>query len=379
MGKKLFREMTELVTDDEIEEDSKKREKRPRHGGAFLAETAASLQVGQTMETLQSQQKEIEELKLTVSELNIELGRLKYIPIDSIRIDPTNLRFLGWSKLITYDEILNRTVSGDDPNFDDKVQFIKEIYELAKSIKNTNDIKMAISTYLEDESQNVYNLIDGERRYWACRINNIKEIPASIEVGKPKNNKAIQFQLNDQRTSISAYAEIIGLQMVIDEATENGEIINTVKSLTELIGRDRGYVSDWWILLSPKRKYSIDNILNGLKNKTIRTKKIAAIIAKIEDQSVQKKVIKQCIGYNEKRVEKVVNDILAPNEELPIKNKNDYKIKIKAITDPNVAKEILLRLDPTLTVAQLDLDDPLSISEMFDNTINKLVNEFGSK
>ena len=94
--------------------------------------------------------------------------------------------------------------------------------ELAESIKKYGLIQPIVVA----KKDGYYSIIAGERRWRACKIAGIEEIPAIIREDDEKINSQISLIENLQREDLNAYEKAMGLKNLV----ENSKTI-TAKSI----------------------------------------------------------------------------------------------------------------------------------------------------
>lgn len=84
--------------------------------------------------------------------------------------------------------------------------------ELAESIKEYGLIQPIVVT----KKDGYYSIVAGERRWRACKIAGITEIPAIIRENDDKRNSQISLIENLQREDLTAYEKAMGIKNLID-------------------------------------------------------------------------------------------------------------------------------------------------------------------
>lgn len=212
-------------------------------------------------------------------------------------------------------------------NFDDKA-----LEELAQSIKNYGLIQPIIVRKLTDE---LYELIAGERRFKASKLINLDNIPAIVIKAGEEESAAMALIENLQRENLNFLEEAIAFQKIIDEFNITQQI------LAEKIGKTQSTVANKMRLLKLPDKVKEVLIDNNLSERHARA------LLKLENEElmldVLDKIIKKELNVSatEKLIQSIMNDI---NEEklknkLYIKNFINYKIYVNTIK--NAYNEIL--------------------------------------
>ena len=113
-----------------------------------------------------------------------------------------------------------------------------ELESLSKSIKNQGVIQPIILKKRNDK-QNYYHLIAGERRWRACQLAKIHEIPSIIR-DDVDNNKIAELSLveNIQRSELNPIEEAEGYQSLLKEYNY------TQEKISKVVGKSRSYIAN---------------------------------------------------------------------------------------------------------------------------------------
>lgn len=113
------------------------------------------------------------------------------------------------------DVLKNLKITEVEPNRDQpRKRFDQEaLEELAESIKEYGLIQPIVVTKKED----YYQIIAGERRWRACKIAGLKEIPAIIRENDDKKNSEIALIENIQREDLNPYEKAVGIKHLMEE------------------------------------------------------------------------------------------------------------------------------------------------------------------
>ncbi len=114
----------------------------------------------------------------------------------------------------------------------------KELESLSKSIKIQGVIQPIILK-MREEKQNHYYLVAGERRWRACQIAKIHEIPSIIR-DDIDNNKIAELSLveNIQRSELNPIEESEGYQSLIENYNY------TQEEISKVVGKSRSYIAN---------------------------------------------------------------------------------------------------------------------------------------
>ena len=150
------------------------------------------------------------EKKSLLSEENVT-GKYKMIPIEFIEPGP-------WQPRKSFDK--------------------NELESLSKSITNQGIIQPIILK-TRDDKKNHYYLIAGERRWRACQIAKIHEIPSIIK-DDIDNSKIAELSLveNIQRSELNAIEEAEGYQSLIEKYNY------TQDQISKSVGKSRSYIAN---------------------------------------------------------------------------------------------------------------------------------------
>lgn len=139
---------------------------------------------------------------------------------------------------------LNKIVAGvyqPRLNFDET-----ELKDLCNSIKENGIIQPIIVRRANEQSaqSDVYEIIAGERRYRACKLADLEEIPAIIK--DISNNQALEYAIveNIQRKDLSAIEEARGYKQLAEEFSY------TQEEVSKKVGKSRSYVANILRLLN---------------------------------------------------------------------------------------------------------------------------------
>lgn len=113
------------------------------------------------------------------------------------------------------DVLKNLKITEVEPNRDQpRKRFDQEaLEELAESIKEYGLIQPIVVTKKED----YYQIIAGERRWRACKIADLKEIPAIIRENDDRKNSEIALIENIQREDLNPYEKAVGIKHLMEE------------------------------------------------------------------------------------------------------------------------------------------------------------------
>jgi ParB family chromosome partitioning protein len=110
----------------------------------------------------------------------------------------------------------------------------ESLYELAESIKKSGLIQPIIVA----QSNSGYVIIAGERRWRACQIVGMKEIPAIIKIVNEKEMLEYALVENIQRKDLNVVEEAEGYLRLM------GEFGYTQEELSSIIGKSRSHIAN---------------------------------------------------------------------------------------------------------------------------------------
>jgi len=137
--------------------------------------------------------------------------------------------------------------------------------ELADSIQKHGLIQPIV---VRPTSSGVYQIVAGERRWRACRMADLQEVPVVIKELDDKNYYEIALIENLQREDLNAVEEAQGYKTLIDVYSL------TQEQVAESVGKSRSTVTNALRLLNLN-----DNALEALKNGDITAGHARAILA----------------------------------------------------------------------------------------------------
>jgi ParB/RepB/Spo0J family partition protein len=180
--------------------------------------------------------------------------------LENVRPDPDNPRNLN----LTWDELqaglLQLSQKEENAPRTEREKTLESIAGLSSSLKKLGQLQPVI---LYRDDRGMLRIVDGERRYWAARLADMKEVDAKIRPTRPQYMRAEQYAANFQREDLSLASHLKNLEMLVAEAQEQG---TPVKSLTEFsiaLGRPRATVQLWWSILRSDHEDVKDAIRAG--------------------------------------------------------------------------------------------------------------------
>ena len=215
---------------------------------------------------------------ISMVENNQGLYRNAVISLSRIDPDPYNPRKLeiGLSDLENLSELSSKNNE------------LSKLNELAESIKLTGLINPII-VYKKNEK---YQIVAGERRFWASHLAGRKEIEARVFHEKPTQYelKLLQWFENTEREDLSLIERIDNVnEIIISFKNENNGTIVTHKVLNEITGMSSSMASYYLSLIDAP-----DDVLTAIKEGKISSIEKASLIANTKDIEIRKLAIEAC-------------------------------------------------------------------------------------
>ena len=186
----------------------------------------------------------------------------------------------------------------------------KELESLSKSIKNQGVIQPIILK-TRDDKRKYYYLIAGERRWRACQLAKIHEIPSIIR-DDIDNERIAEFSLveNIQRSELNPIEEAEGYQSLIEKYNY------TQEEISKAVGKSRPYIAN--IL----RLQALSDLAKEfLTQKKLTVGQVRPLIGHKYTDSLLELIYKN--NLSSRQVEKLVNK---QNKKLPVSKNNDLDI-----------------------------------------------------
>ena len=178
------------------------------------------------------------------------------------------------------------------------------LQELADSIK----IHGLIQPILVQDRKDYYEIIAGERRWRACKLAGLKEVPVIIGNYSEKEILEISLIENIQRADLNPIEEAMGYKRLVDEFDL------TQDDIADRISKSRSAITNSIRLL----KLS-DKVQEMLIEDLISAGHGRALLA-IEDKNMQEDVAQRIVDekLNVRDVEKLVNSMKKPPKQRPV-------------------------------------------------------------
>ena len=185
-----------------------------------------------------------------------------------------------------------------------------ELESLSQSIKHQGVIQPIILK-MRDDKLNHYYLIAGERRWRACQLAKVHEIPSIIRDDIDKNRIAeLSLVENIQRSELNPIEEAEGYQSLIEEYHY------TQEEISKAVGKSRSYIAN--IL----RLQALSDLAKEfLVKEKLTVGQIRPLIGHKDTDSLLELIIKN--NLTSRQVEKLVKK---QDKKLPISNNKDLNI-----------------------------------------------------
>lgn len=241
----------------------------------------------------------------------------------------------------------------------------KELQELSQSIKESGLIQPIVVR----ESDDLYEIISGERRYRAAKIAGLEKIPAIIK--NINNHEALEMALveNIQRSDLTLIEEAMGYKQLIADFSYNQE------QIANRVGKSRSHITNILRILTLP-----DTVKTMISQKLISMGHARAIINSSNPEILAKKIVELSLSVRD--VEELARE--EKNGEINQKQKKDSNIVISE-SDKNRSYQLLdlrerleeiLSLKVKLSYNQLNKNGKLVIEfnqiEQIKNLIKKL-------
>ncbi len=246
-----------------------------------------------------------------------------------------------------------------EPNKDQPRKIFDEeaISDLASSISKHGLIQPII---VRPKSDGIYEIVAGERRWRACKLAGIIDVPVIIRDFDDITTAQIALIENLQREDLNPIEEAVGYKKLIEEYGFTQEV------LSENIGKSRSSIANTLRLLNLPESVIGKVRSNELSSGHART--LLSIIGEIDEKSLTElveNIIKNDISV--RALEKIIKDIKSGKTNDPhiedIVMKEYYSHIEKKISD-NLCRKVKLS-NKNLTISFSDNDD-------LENFIKKL-------
>ena len=202
------------------------------------------------------------------------------------------------------------------PNpFQPRIDFEKEsLLELTDSIKEHGVIQPITVRKIGRDN---FQIISGERRYQACKIAKIIEIPCYIRIANDQEMLEMAIVENIQRKNLNAIEIGLSYQRLIDECNLTHE------QLSIKLSKNRSTISNFLRLL--KLPVEVQKALRDSKITMGHARALLSFNSEAEILSAFKKIISESLSVRD--AEKMNHKKKLPNEEKVILNRYELRMQ----------------------------------------------------
>jgi ParB family chromosome partitioning protein len=190
------------------------------------------------------------------------------IQTDRIKLDPDNPRRLG------LDVNDPSRLDPDDPNLETKQVELAALQELANSISEIG-VQQPIKVYPDDGG---YRIAFGERRYLACKLAGVTEIPAWVVPKRPQFLRTIQFVENELRRNLRFPERVRNIESLVAEYQQDSDEAITSERLSRYVGLAKRTCAYYLSILRGP-----EDIRTAIDQGHIGNLKVAALLAAEDD------------------------------------------------------------------------------------------------
>ena len=231
--------------------------------------------------------------------------------------------------------VINVNLNDIEPNREQPRKDFDEdaLSELAESIAEHGLIQPIV---VKPETNGRYSIIAGERRWRACRIAGLYEVPVVIKDAGPQELMELALIENLQREDLNAVEEALGYRSLIDA------FALTQEEVAKRVGKSRTAVTNALRLLN-----LTDDELQALRVGAISAGHARALLS-VEDEDIRKQMLEMAtngasVRELEKLSAKAKKGVKAPKKaakntfysevELSLKNELHRKVSIASTGD----------------------------------------------
>ena len=181
----------------------------------------------------------------------------------------------------------------------------KELRELAESIQSRGVLQPTLVRRLPDGAGVLFEIVAGERRWRACKIAGVSQIPVIIKEISDEESFEIALIENVQRSNLNPVEEGRAYQTLIDR------LKLSQREVADRVGKDRASVANMLRLLKLPGE-----VLAYLKDGKISTGHAKAILS-VKEPSAQRSLAKKVIseGLSVRALENIVSRVVVLDTE----------------------------------------------------------------
>lgn len=228
-------------------------------------------------------------------------------------------------------ELLTVNINDIEPNRNQPRKDFDEaaISELAESIAEHGLIQPIIVKTLTNGR---YSIVAGERRWRACRIAGLDEVPIIIKDAEPQELMEIALIENLQREDLNAVEEAIGYRTLIDSYSL------TQEEVAKRMGKSRAAVTNALRLLN-----LTEEELSALRSGAI-TAGHARTLLTVEDIETRKKMLEMAInGASVRDLEKIAAFSRKPKANKKEKIKNNFYSEVELSLKSELRRKVTVK------------------------------------
>lgn len=202
----------------------------------------------------------------------------------------------------------------------------EKIQELAESIMQNGLLQPIVVREYEGK----YQIVVGERRYRACKLAGITEVPCIIQELDDNQTANAALVENIQRENLSAIEEALAYQQILDTQGL------TQAQLAKKVGKKQSTVANKLRLLKLPM-----TVQESVKKKEISERHARALL-KLEDTALQNNMLKEILEHNltVDETEKRIAKLLTPKKEKTRVRKFSRSVKIALNTINQAVKMV---------------------------------------
>ncbi len=213
----------------------------------------------------------------------------------------------------------------------------KALQELADSIRE-NGLLQPITVR---QMENGYELVSGERRLMACKLNKMDRIPAIVEHYDDTRSATFALVENLQRRDLNYFEEAMGIQQLMLQGNF------TQQQVAEKLGKAQSTVANKLRLLQFSEPLQRQMLDNGLTERHAR-----ALLRLADEQQVQEALVQIVQSrMNVGETERLIALILARGQEEPKKATRLFIVKDMRIFMNTISKAV-----STMKLAGIEID-----------------------
>jgi ParB family chromosome partitioning protein len=289
--------------------------------------------------------KELQEgLTQTMTAAKHYAGDLRYeiVPLSQIEFDPDNPRDLA----IEFSDLPQGPVY-TDVLYKRKMDEINNLNSLAETI-NKQGLINPIVVY---KHGNKYRLIAGERRCLASMIAGKHDIKANILSERPSEyrQRLLQWIENIEREDLSLWERLQNIKMIVSAYQKQNTKVETINAnlIKNILGCSLPHAGNYHKVLNADKPLSA-----AIERREINNLEKAALVAKIENEDLQKQMLTACVaGASLKQMKQLATEekkITQEKKKQAITDKlaagrgrKAGRINLGAVKDPIVIQTII--------------------------------------